>query len=287
MNENEHHLKLTNSEIKEITKARYSKCAESDVASSCCAVNRSQSSSFATDHGLYTKEDLSLIPDIALSLSRGCGNPTGFAQLQPGDIVVDFGCGAGIDVILAAKKVVPGGKVIGIDFATEMIQKGKQAVAEAEIEHIVDLFVAELDKINLSDNIADVVISNCVINLCPDKEAVYREAYRILKPGGRLAISDVIYTEKIEPQIHERFKATWSGCVGGAIEKGLYFNIIKNAGFSEFKIISEHLLASSELTEMACCPGAEYTPAPAKEDLAYTENKIESIKFTAIKPHNT
>ncbi len=277
-------VKLTDSEIKKITKARYGKCAESGVASSCCAIDASQSSSFAIEHGLYTKEDISLIPDTALSLSRGCGNPTGFAELQPGEIAVDFGCGAGIDVVLAAKKVAPSGKVFGVDFAPEMIQRAKQAVIEAEVAIIVDLYVSDLDKTDLSDSFADVVMSNCVINLCPDKEEVYREAFRILKPGGRLAISDVIYTEKLDPQIHERFKTAWSGCVGGAIEKDRYFNIIENIGFIDLKIVSEHLLASNELNEMACCPGAEYTPVPAKEDLAVTENKIESVKFTADKP---
>lgn len=285
--EKDSHLKLTDREIKEITKARYGKCAESVVASSCCAVNATQSSSFAANPGLYTKEDLSSIPEIALSLSRGCGNPTGFADLRAGETVVDFGCGAGIDIVLAAKKVAPDGKVIGIDFSPEMIQKAKQAIMEAEIGSMVDLYIAELDKTNLADNSVDVAMSNCVINLCPDKQEVYREAFRVLKPGGRLAISDVIYTEKIDPQIHERFKTTWSGCVGGAIKKDRYFNIIKSAGFTELEIVSEYLLASNELTEMACCPGADYTPAPEKEDLANTQNKIESVKFTAIKPLTT
>ena len=116
--------KLTDSEIKEIVKERYGKCAETGMgtASSCCAIEASKSSGFATDHGLYTQEDISLIPETALSLSRGCGNPTGFAALQPGEIVVDFGCGAGVDVIRAARKITPNGKVIGVDFASEMIE---------------------------------------------------------------------------------------------------------------------------------------------------------------------
>jgi arsenite methyltransferase len=281
--------KLTDIEIKNILKERYGKCAETgaNLTSSCCAIEASKSSSFATDHSLYTQEDISLIPETALNLSRGCGNPTGFSALQTGEVVVDFGCGAGIDVILASRKVVPNGKVIGIDFAPEMIERAKQSMDEIEFSDNVELCIAELHQTGLPSNFADVVISNCVINLCPDKDAVYQEAYRILKPGGRLAISDVVYIEKIDSQIHERFKKTWSGCVGGAIEKDTYFDIIKNIGFKELHVVSQHPLASNELDEMACCPGAEYTPAPAKEDLTATQNKIASIKFTATKPRTS
>ena len=278
--------KLTNNEIKEIVKERYGKCAETgmNIASSCCAIETSKSSGFATDHGLYTQEDILLIPKTALSLSRGCGNPTGFAVLQQGEFVVDFGCGAGVDVILAAQKIAPNGKVIGVDFASEMIERAKQAVDEAEISETVEFRIANLDQTGLPDNFADVVMSNCVINLCPDKENVYREAYRILKPGGRLAISDVIYTEKIDANVHERFQTTWAGCVGGAIDKESYFEVIRNIGFANVNLVAQHLLASKELDEMACCPGADYTPVPAEEDVAMTQNKIASIKFIAIKP---
>lgn len=278
--------KLTDSEIKAIVKERYGKCAETGMstASSCCAIEASNSSGFATDHGLYTQEDISLIPETALSLSRGCGNPTGFAALQPGEIVVDFGCGAGVDVILAAQKIAPSGKVIGVDFSSEMIERAKQAIDEAGISNTVEFRVANLDQTGLPNNFADVVMSNCVINLCPDKEDVYREAYRILKPSGRLAISDVVYTEKIDANVHERFQTTWAGCVGGAVDKEPYFETIRNIGFTEVNLIAQHLLASKELDEMACCPGAEYTPAPDEEDVAVTQNKIASIKFTAIKP---
>lgn len=278
--------KHTDNEIKEIVKERYGKCAETgmNMASSCCAIGSSKSAGFATDHGLYTQQDISLLPESALSLSRGCGNPAGFATLQPGEIVVDFGCGAGIDVILAAQKVGPGGKVIGVDFVFEMIERAKHAIDEAEFSDIVELRVADLNQTGLPYSHADVVISNCVINLCPDKEDIYREAYRILKPGGRLAISDVVYTEKIDPNVCERFKTTWSGCVGGAIDKESYFEAIKTIGFTDIDLVAQHLLAPKELDEMACCPGAEYTPVPAKEDIAMTQNKIASIKFTAVKP---
>lgn len=276
-------------ETKQIVKGRYDKYAETGGGkeSCCCPSEAPTSSSFAAEHGLYRQEELSLIPEIALNLSKGCGNPTGFANLQPDEVVVDFGCGGGIDVILAAHKIGPSGKVVGVDFATQMIERAKQAVAEAGLTDTVELRVADLERLDLPDDFADVVISNCVINLCPDKEAVYREAFRILKPGGRLAISDIVYKEKIDPQVKERFQSTWAGCVGGAIEEYNYFWTVRKEGFRRVKVVARHPLPPKELEVMACCPGPEFTPTPAKEDLAVVQGKVISIKFKAIKlqPH--
>jgi SAM-dependent methyltransferase len=237
---------------------------------------------------LYGQEELSLIPEIALNLSRGCGNPTGFADLRPGEVVVDFGCGGGIDIILAAHKVAPNGKVVGVDYTAQMIEQAKSAVAEAGLTDTVELVVADMERqLDLPDGFADVVISNCVINLCPDKESVYREAFRILKPGGRLAISDIVYAEKIDPQVQERFQSTWAGCVGGAIEEDSYFEIVRKVGFSQVEVVARHPLPIRELEAMACCPGPEFTPVPAKEDLAVAQAKVISIKFTAIKSQDS
>lgn len=272
-------------EIKQTVKERYSKCAEKGGGEEpCCPSVAPTSKSFAAEHGLYGKEELSLIPETALKLSKGCGNPTGFANLQSGEVVVDFGCGAGIDIILAAHKVGPDGKAVGVDFSPCMIMRAQQAVAEAGLKDTVELLVADMEQLDLPDGSADVVISNCVINLCPDKEAVYREAFRILKPGGRLAISDIVYTERIDPQVQERFQSTWAGCVGGAIEEDSYFEIVRKVGFGEVDVVARHPLPPKELEAMACCPGPEFTPAPAKEDLDVVQGKVTSIKFTAVKP---
>lgn len=271
-------------EIKQIVKGRYDKCAEKGGGGvSCCPTKAPTGLSFAAEHGLYGEAELSLIPEISLKLSKGCGNPTGFANIQPGEMVVDLGCGAGIDVILAAHKVKPGGKIIGVDFAPHMIERAKEAVATAGLTDVVEFCLTDLEGLELPDGIADVVISNCVINLCPDKKAVYKEAFRIMKPGGRLAISDIVYTEKIDPQVEERFRSTWSGCVGGAIEEGNYFESVREVGFREIDIVARHPLPPKELEEMARCPGPEFAPTPAKEDLATVEGKVVSIKFTAIK----
>ena len=224
------------------------------------------------------------MPEIALKFSRGCGNPTGFANLQPGDVVVDFGCGGGIDVILAAHKVGSRGRVTGIDCAPQMIERAKQAVAEAGLQDgNIEFRTAYLDKTHLPNDFANVVISNCVINLCPDKDAVYKEAFRILRASGRIAISDTVFTESVSSELRERFQSTWAGCLGGAIHEDDYWQTVRDAGFADIKIVTRHLLTPEELEAMACCPGEEFTPPPNKEDRVAVEGKVASVKFTAIK----
>ncbi|MCX5887961.1 MAG: methyltransferase domain-containing protein [Deltaproteobacteria bacterium] len=232
---------------------------------------------------LYSPEELALVPEVALNLSRGCGNPTGFANIQRGEVAADFGCGGGIDVILAANKVGPEGRVIGIDFAPQMIERARQAVAAAGLHRNIEFVIADLDKTELPNSSVDVVISNCVINLIPDKEAVYREASRILKSGGRIAISDIVLSQAIDPELQERFQSTWPGCLGGAIIEADYLQIFANAGFARIQMVARHLLTTVELAAMACCPGEEFTPAPAPEDLAAVQGKVASIKFKAVK----
>ena len=226
-----------------------------------------------------------MAPEVALNLSRGCGNPTGFANLKLGDVVVDLGCGGGVDVILAARKVGKEGKVVGIDFAPQMIERAKQAVTESGLqEWDIDLRIADMGKSLLPSGCADVIISNCVINLCPDKDAIYEEAFRILKHGGRLSISDIVLNGNIDSQLQERFQATWAGCLGGAILEETYWKIVRNAGFTENQIVSRHTLTPEELKAMASCPGEEFTPPPNNEDLAIVQGKVDSVKYTAVKP---
>lgn len=280
---------VNSDEIQKVVKRRYGKAAVSGGGQGCCccATDDTISLSYATQHGLYAEEELSLIPEIARNLSRGCGNPTGFATLRPGEVVVDFGCGAGIDVILAAFKVGVSGRVVGVDFVPEMIERAQQAVSETDLGDTIEFVVADLERLTLPDSFADAVVSNCVINLSPDKQAVYREAFRILKPGGRLAISDVVLSEKIEPHLRVRLQSTWSGCLGGAIDEESYFDTISKAGFGQIETVARHTLPVQELNEMACCPGPQFTPAPAKEDLVAVQGKVLSIKFTAVRPKNS
>lgn len=276
---------MNSAEIKEVVRGRYGAFAATGGAQeSCCAAMAEPASGYATDLGLYSAGELAMVPKGALSLSRGCGNPTGFAGLGSGEVVVDFGCGGGIDVILAAHKVGTAGKVTGIDGAPQMIERARQNVAEALGDGPVECRVADLADTGLPGGSADVVISNCVINLCPDKDAVYREAFRVLRPGGRLAVSDVVLTEDLAPELEARFTSAWVGCMGGAVPEKQYFETVSQAGFEDVSVVSAHVFARAELEEMASCPGPRFTPAPAEAELAAVEGKVMSIKFTARKP---
>lgn len=274
---------LTEDGVAQLVRHRYGAFAERGRSKeACCAAAASDAgSSFAVEHGLYTQEELSLLPDIARDLSRGCGNPTAFASIGPGETVVDFGCGGGIDIVLAAHRVGPKGKVTGIDFTPQMVKRAEQAVAEAGLADRVELRVEDIAGTELPDDSTDVLLSNCVINLVPDKDAVYREGFRILRPGGRLAISDIVLTEEIAPELQERFRSTWAGCLGGAIPEDPYLETVRRAGFRDIRIVARHQLPSEELEAMACCPGEDFCPAPSRTDLAAVEGKVASLKFTA------
>lgn len=225
------------------------------------------------------------MPDLAADLSLGCGNPTGFADLSAGETVVDLGCGAGMDVILAAGKVRASGHVIGIDFAPNMIERARQAVEQAALTGWdVQLVVGSIEDTGLPGEVADAVISNCVINLTPDKKAVYREAFRILKPGGRLAVSDILFAEHPASDLEARLRASWYGCLGGAAVEGDYWETIRGEGFTEIEVVARQALDAVGLKAIACCPGEDYSAAPPDEDLAVVQGKVLSVKFTAWKP---
>lgn len=198
---------------------------------------------------------------------------------------MDLGCGAGMDVILAAGKVGASGRVIGIDFAPAMIERARQAVEEAALSGWdVQLIVGSIEDTGLPGEVADVVISNCVINLAPDKDAVYREAFRILKPGGRLAISDILFTEHPASDLEARLRESWYGCLGGAAVEGDYWETIRGEGFTGIEVVARQVLDEVGLKGIACCPGEDYSKAPPDEDLAVVQGKVLSVKFTARKP---
>ncbi len=276
---------MNTAEIKEEVRRRYGAFAASKSSEkACCAAMAKPVSGFATELGLYSPEELKRVPEAAVSLSRGCGNPTGFARLGPGEKVVDFGCGGGIDVILAAQQVGPAGKVCGVDMTAEMIERAKQNAAAGGIADRVDFRVADLTDTKLPDASADVVISNCVINLCPEKGGVYREALRILRPGGRLAISDVVYTEEPPRELRASFQASWAGCLGGAVARKDYFEMVTQAGFEDIAVVSEHAFGAEELAEMSGCPGPQFATRPPEAELAAVQGMVATIKFTARKP---
>lgn len=227
-------------EVKEHVKKRYGEIAktESSCCSSCgCGIT---SRDAALRIG-YAKEDLRNIPEVS-SMGLGCGNPVALASLKEGETVLDLGSGGGIDVFLAAKKVGHSGRAIGIDMTEEMINKARATASEYGYEN-VEFRLGEIEKLPLEDASVDVVISNCVINLSPDKERTFREAYRVLKPGGRIMISDLVTEGKLPEEVRKSFDA-WAGCIAGALEKDEYLNTIRRAGFKNIGIVSETTYAT-------------------------------------------
>ena len=227
---------MTDQEVKEYVKKRYSEIV--GTGKTCCGPSCSCGPS-TLDTALqlgYSKEELENIPETS-NLGLGCGNPTALAGLNKGETVLDLGSGAGIDVFLAAQKVGPKGRVIGVDMTKEMIKKAQVTAKDFGYEN-VEFRLGEIENLPVEDKTVDVIISNCVINLSPDKEKVYQEAYRVLKPKGRILISDIVTEEELPEEVKKSFDA-WAGCVAGALEKNEYLNIINNSGFKNIKIVSE------------------------------------------------
>src|SRR5262245_46889316 len=198
-------------------------------ASSCCSTQEDPITS-----RLYDDTQTTLVPKQALKASLGCGNPTALATLQPGEIVLDLGSGGGIDVLLSARRVGPTGKAYGLDMTDEMLTLARENQRKTGLEN-VEFIKGEIEHIPLPDNSLDVIISNCVINLSADKDRVLREAFRVLKPGGRLAVSDVVTRGKMHPAIRERV-LLWVGCIAGALEESEYRAKLAAAGFAQVDV---------------------------------------------------
>lgn len=218
-------------EIKKFVKERYGEIAKKET--SCCC-SPSIDIDLMKELG-YSQAELDAVPKESMSL--GCGNPVALASLKEGETILDLGSGAGFDCFLAAKRVGEKGKVIGVDMTPEMVEKAK-VTAEKYGYGNVEFKLGEIEKLPIEDNSVDAIISNCVINLSPDKPQVFREAYRVLKTGGRMMISDIVVEGKLSKETRKNFDA-WAGCVAGAMEKSAYLNAIRNAGFKDVKIVSE------------------------------------------------
>lgn len=228
---------MKETEVKEFVKKRYSEIAESvDV---CCQTCGCGCGSSSTDSALrigYSEDDLKGVPEDAV-MGLGCGNPVALAGLREGETVLDLGSGGGIDVFIAANKVGANGKVIGVDMTDAMINKAR-AVALKYSYGNVEFRLGEIENLPVEDGSVDIVISNCVVNLSTDKEKVFREAYRVLKPGGRILISDIV-TEGELPEDVRKSLEDWAGCVAGALEKTQYLDTIKRVGFKNVKVVGE------------------------------------------------
>lgn len=290
--------------IEETVKAKYG-----SVAASGLSTDREGVRAVAEAFG-YTAEELRAIP-AAANMGLSCGNPTAMANLRPGEVVVDLGSGGGLDVFLAARRLGPTGKAIGIDMTPEMIELARKNAAVARDDQgrpltNVDFHFATIDRIPLADATVDCVISNCVINLAPDKPAVFREIARILKPGGRLAVSDIALKKPLPPELSSNLMA-YVGCIAGAIPIDDYVSGLRDAGFAHVEVIDSgaDLNAYAKIeNQIGCCgPGATSeasccTPAPganAPELLVQLGELIRrydindyaaSVKVFAVKPRS-
>lgn len=229
--------KLETDSIRSGVRAHYGALARNSRASCCGPAPTSSccSSGSCNSHAAYSQEELNALPKSAANASAGCGNPTALAGLKLGETVLDLGSGGGIDVFNAAGKVGPSGRAIGVDMTPDMIELARRNAGESGVEN-VEFRLGEIENLPVANDSVDVVISNCVINLSIDKDAVFREAYRALRKGGRIVVSDIM-ADGLPSELKENM-TSWAGCVGGAIPLGEYVSKIEAAGFSKVELIA-------------------------------------------------
>lgn len=266
-------------EIKQVVREHYQKAARQisgEGTASCCGPSTCCGTPDNTVFGkaVYPagRED---VPPDALQASLGCGNPTALADLTPGEVVLDLGCGGGLDVILAARLVGPEGKVYGLDVTPEMLALARRNAAAAGMGN-VEFLEGEMESIPLADATVDVIISNCVINLSVDKERVLREAWRVLRRGGRLAISDVVLLGTLPPELKRKLEL-WAGCIAGALERDQYLDLLHRIGFRSAEVLVNNTYSRENLSAAA---GSALTP----EEVAIAEGRAASALVRATKP---
>lgn len=266
--------------IKEIVKEKYGQAALRVTASGsrCCgAAPGGTECCDPITANLYDASQAGQIPEEALLASLGCGNPTALAQLNPGETVLDLGSGGGIDVLLSARRVGPTGKAYGLDMTDEMLALANQNKQKAGAEN-VEFLKGEIEHIPLPDNSVDVIISNCVINLSADKDSVLREALRVLKPGGRFAVSDVVTSGAIAAEIRQSV-LLWVGCVAGALEENQYRQKLAAAGFEQIEIEPTRIYRVDDAREFLASSGIDVDAVAPQVD-----GKFMSAFVRAVKP---
>jgi AhpD family alkylhydroperoxidase len=266
-------------QLKEIVKEKYGEAASRAVsgAASCCGPSAACGERDPITADLYDAAQLSGIPEEAVLASLGCGNPTALAELKPGEVVLDLGSGGGIDVLLSARRVGPSGKAYGLDMTEEMLALARENQRKAGVEN-VEFLKGEIENIPLPDNSVDVIISNCVINLAADKDRVLREAHRVLKPGGRLAVSDVVVRGGVPPEIR-RSVELWIGCVAGALEESEYHAKLAAVGFDAIELEPTRVYRAEDVREFLASAGID-----AERIAAQVDGKFFSAFVRARKP---
>ena len=241
-------------ELKEKVRERYGEAAlrvQTGAANSCCGEPAGAGACDPITSNLYDAAQESQIPESALQASLGCGNPTALAELKPGEIVLDLGSGGGIDVLLSARRVGPSGKAYGLDMTGEMLALAEENKRKSGLTN-VEFLRGEIENIPLPDCSVDVIISNCVINLSGDKDRVLREAFRVLRPGGRLAVSDVVVRGEMPPEIRRNMEL-WAGCVAGALRDDEYQAKLGAAGFAAIEIEATRVYRVDDARAFLAC----------------------------------
>lgn len=267
--------------IRSAVQERYAEAAR-NVSSCCGPATYTDADPFGQSQ--YDDAARDVLPTEAVTASLGCGNPTLLAALQPGDVVLDLGSGGGIDVLLSARRVAPEGKAYGLDMTPEMLELANANKAKAGVDN-VEFLLGSIEDIPLPDDSVDVIISNCVVNLSTDKGMVFREAFRVLRPGGRLAISDVVLSRPLAPELTE-VMALWTGCIAGALVEDDAIALMQAAGFEDVSIEATNVFGRSELGGLASGLRPEDLPANADLEslIADFEGVIRSASLRATKP---
>jgi arsenite methyltransferase len=273
---------MTTESIKDIVKEKYGEAAKraaSGAGSSCCGASPASAADCCDPitSNLYGESEAAAIPEAAMRASLGCGNPTALAELQPGETVLDLGSGGGIDVLLSARRVGPSGKAYGLDMTSEMLALAEENKLKSGLTN-VEFLRGEIENIPLPDNSVDVILSNCVINLSGDKDRVLREAFRVLKPGGRFAVSDVVVRGEVPREIRRSIEL-WVGCVAGALSDDEYQGKLRGAGFDQIEIEPTRIYKIEDAKEFLKSAGFD-----AEAVAPQVEGKFASAFIRAKKP---
>src|SRR6202167_4448940 len=273
---------MTDASVRDVVKEKYGAAAlrVTTGGSSCCGATAS--SGLGCDpitSNLYDALQASEIPAEAMLASLGCGNPTALAKLNPGEVVLDLGSGGGIDVLLSAKRVGATGKAYGLDMTDEMLSLANENKQKSGLDN-VEFLKGEIENIPLPDSSVDVVISNCVINLSADKDRVLKEAFRVLKPGGRFAVSDVVTRGEMLPEIR-RSVLLWVGCIAGALEESEYRNKVAAAGFEQIEIEPTRIYRAQDAREFLAGEGIDIDVIAPQVDGKFMSAFVRAVKPTA------
>jgi arsenite methyltransferase len=266
--------------VKEAVREKYGQAALDvrNAKASCCGSAQACGSSDPITSNLYNTHECAAVPEEAMLASLGCGNPTALAQLAPGESVLDLGSGGGIDVLLSARRVAPNGKAYGLDMTDEMVALARENQRKAGIDN-VEFLKGEIENIPLPDNSIDVIISNCVINLSGEKDQVLREAFGVLKPGGRLAVSDVITRGEVPDEIR-RDMLLWVGCIAGALGETEYVSKLKKAGFESVSIQPTRVYNIEDARTFLSSKGVDVDAVAPQVEAKFMSGFVRAVKPT-------